>query len=442
MLPNPSVFLAALRRELLSPDFFSPERLAQGWSQVIATRGGEVLAHLAARNLRLPTVAAALAARRQALLSSAGATATTASSDPVTQHVLEGSVIAALLANCPDPVVGEAVSIEAEFLRGYEQALEEIRAGAIEATAPEIPTPTAEQIAGLIGPAAVVTNVRRKFGATANELFFFDLEGATDFKGPMVLRRKGELDVTGGRPSDECALLQRLAATGLSAPRALAAGEDDGAGKPFLIMACSPGETIAPAHLRNHPARIRNLARELAKLHSLKPLRAKSSRDAFIETVHSFWNRWRAERDEHWLLLEAGFIWLERNASILEGDASLVHGDFNLRNILFDGGHPTILDWELSHDGHPQEDLSFLKPDIDQVEGWEEFLAAYQEHGGQAYSPEISRYFDIWTCVWRASMSACIYPGYARGQHTSFLYASTQANEFFREMTTLSRLLG
>src|SRR6185503_19630292 len=117
MLPNPSVFLAALRRELLSPDYLSPERLAQGWSQVIATRGGEVLAHLAARNVRLPAVAAALAARRQALLSSAGAAATTASSDPVTQHVLEGSVIAALLANCPDPVVGEAVSIEAEFLR-------------------------------------------------------------------------------------------------------------------------------------------------------------------------------------------------------------------------------------------------------------------------------------------------------------------------------------
>jgi hypothetical protein len=95
----------------------------------------------------------------------------------------------------------------------------------------------------------------------------------------------------------------------------------------------------------------------------------------------------------------------------------------------------------LSHDGHPQEDLSYLKPDIVQVGGWEEFLAAYQEHGGQAYSPEISRYFDIWTCVWRASMSACIYPGYARGQHTSFLFASTQAIEFFQEMTTLSRLL-
>jgi hypothetical protein len=38
-------------------------------------------------------------------------------------------------------------------------------------------------------------------------------------------------------------------------------------------------------------------------------------------------------------------------------------------------------------------------------------------------------------------MSACIYPGYARGQHRNFIYVSSQAVEFFHEMKVLSQLM-
>ena len=62
---------------------------------------------------------------------------------------------------------------------------------------------------------------------------------------------------------------------------------------------------------------------------------------------------------------------------------ALVHGDYNFHNLLFDGDRlSAVLDWELSHVGHPAEDLGYIKQTAEQSVAWEDFMAAYRDEGG------------------------------------------------------------
>jgi aminoglycoside phosphotransferase (APT) family kinase protein len=484
MQPDFATFLPAIRRELIRPRFFGADELAQGWSQVVTMRANEVLAHLIVKATTLPRIAAVLLPRQHLLIEKAiGSLAALGLPAPAMPHDDSSSDIArydrgsdvlakivqtlatvrepdAMVNRVLDDIISGIGKLEAEFHQQYAAALAEAKESdrafvADGAADSQVQPPDANSITALIRQrhpgwqAIKISSVARKFGATANEIYFFDLSGTPDFDGAMVMRRNTGFSVTGGLVTEESALLQKLYALGVSVPRVLTADIDSKSNASYLIMARLSGSTLNPEQVAEKPYLIRHLARVLASIHRVdtKQLPMPYHSDgmlatkAFTAVLDRFYNRWVEKRDEHSLLLETAFSWLRKNATMLNGPATLAHGDFNFRNIFFQDDGVVALDWELARLSHAGEDLAYLKPDIEEIMPWREFADLYESYGGIRLTPEEMRFFEIWVCVWRASLSSCIFSGYWLGEHKSFIYASTCCNEYFHHMNDLAKML-
>jgi aminoglycoside phosphotransferase (APT) family kinase protein len=112
-----------------------------------------------------------------------------------------------------------------------------------------------------------------------------------------------------------------------------------------------------------------DLLRQLALLHQV-PLDARrvfgdaapgTVREMLREDVEFWGDLFRKHVAHPEPVLTYALDWLHRNA--LGGDRSpvLVHGDIGPGNFLFDGTRVTaLIDWELTHAGHPLEDLACI----------------------------------------------------------------------------------
>jgi aminoglycoside phosphotransferase (APT) family kinase protein len=113
-----------------------------------------------------------------------------------------------------------------------------------------------------------------------------------------------------------------------------------------------------------------DLLRQLARLHQV-PFNA---RRVFGDAAHATVRETLREDVEFWGRLFASHVaepepvltyaldWLHRNALGGNDEAPvLVHGDIGPGNFLFDGSRVTaLIDWELTHAGHPLEDLACI----------------------------------------------------------------------------------
>lgn len=98
--------------------------------------------------------------------------------------------------------------------------------------------------------------------------------------------------------------------------------------------------------------------------------------------------------------------WLRAHAPEDATRPVLVHGDYGLHNLLVDGqGVTAVVDWERAHLGHPAEDLSYLRPSIEAVLPWEDFLDAYRAAGGPDPGDGRLRFYAVWHDVWRGVSS-------------------------------------
>jgi aminoglycoside phosphotransferase (APT) family kinase protein len=96
------------------------------------------------------------------------------------------------------------------------------------------------------------------------------------------------------------------------------------------------------------------------------------------------------------------FAWLRANVPPPSERAVIVHGDVGLHNLLVDGDRVSVvLDWERAHLGDPTEDLVYLRPTLDGVLDWDEFMAAYLAAGGTSPGPDRERFYRVWQDVWR-----------------------------------------
>lgn len=99
--------------------------------------------------------------------------------------------------------------------------------------------------------------------------------------------------------------------------------------------------------------------------------------------------------------LAAVLAWLRTN---IPGrtTASIVHGDVGLHNCLADGGRLTaVLDWERAHLGDPVEDLAYLRPSIEPIFPWEEFIDRYVAQGGTRPDSATEHFYTVWQDTWR-----------------------------------------
>jgi aminoglycoside phosphotransferase (APT) family kinase protein len=238
----------------------------------------------------------------------------------------------------------------------------------------------------------------------------------TDGDGPDLVFRK----VVNGRDPewlrDEWNVLQFVAGHGLSTPQPLWY-EDDAArlGNVFFAVTRMPGESrafVLGAAGGVTPGIARNLARVLARLHSVEtrglvatPVLPMTTPEEVRRAIDSL------SRPEAILprsdapLFEPLLDWLRMNVPPPPARPVLVHGDVGFHNILVEADEVTaLLDWERSHVGDPAEELAYVRPSLAGIISWEDFLQAYVAAGGTVPSDQRMRFYTVWQDVWRASV--------------------------------------
>jgi aminoglycoside phosphotransferase (APT) family kinase protein len=147
---------------------------------------------------------------------------------------------------------------------------------------------------------------------------------------------------------------------------------------------------------------IRHLAHSIAHIHSV-PLTSvvdveNAPASVFVAQEVARWRRlffaWQTEPHP---ILEAVLSWLEAHIPDTGNSASVIHGDIGFHNMLLaDGKITALLDWEYAHEGDPAEDLIYLRPFIEKIASWDEFIVHYQAINAVALSAESERFYSIW----------------------------------------------
>lgn len=101
-------------------------------------------------------------------------------------------------------------------------------------------------------------------------------------------------------------------------------------------------------------------------------------------------------------VLGALLRWLRAHIPPAPPRRSLIHGDAAFSNLLIEDGRVSaVLDWEAAHYGDPAEELAYLRPPIEPVLPWSDFVDAYVAAGGTAPNPAALDFFEVWSHVWR-----------------------------------------
>lgn len=199
-----------------------------------------------------------------------------------------------------------------------------------------------------------VVRAARLAGGASKEAWAVDTSDGRE----LLVRRAGggviHLDTLSLEQEFEVLVAAREA--GVRVPEPLAyLGEVDG--REAFAMERVRGETIGRRIVRDPPpALARQLAEQLARIHSIPPERLP-----FLPRT-DLWERLYAELDsvdEPHPAIELGIAWC-RERILLQRPRVVAHGDFRIGNVMVDAhGVVAVLDWEFAHLADPAEDLAW-----------------------------------------------------------------------------------
>ena len=263
--------------------------------------------------------------------------------------------------------------------------------------------------AGLDAPVGLT----RLTGGATMESWHFSSGG-----GGFVLRRAPSLEFMDNRPfghGTEAAIIRAANAADVTAPRVVAELEpQDGIGSGFVMQAL-PG-TPNPKEIlefEGADALLKDAARDLARIHSLKPgdlpeaVPVMDYRQAIADLRAQF-----EEAGGDRPIIALGLKWMEDNCPD-PCDPVLIHGDYRMGNLLAEPGKLTgVLDWELAHFGDRHEDLAFGcmavwrfhrydRPALG-LGSLDDYFAAYETESGRKVDRGRFRYWLIHRTVWWA----------------------------------------
>ena len=287
---------------------------------------------------------------------------------------------------------------------------------------------------------------------SSKEVYFVDLTGNADWPNEAVLRRNRPLDTVGNEVACEFELLKYLHEHNIPVPRPLLAGDGSVAlQRSFLLMERARGAVASAASLGTDARDVvLSLAKQLAKFHRLDPTAAAVRFPAYGDTarkrtlamIERFYRHSQSGKIEPSVVMLAAFGWLRAHVDCVDDLSVVVHGDYGLKNVLVEGNSVSaVLDWELSHIGHPAEDLGYCKDEVSQVMPWEEFLSTYRLHGGPVVTDKAIRYFEIYGCLFRLATVPAIVGSFADGTLTDYLLGSAGFIEYQEYMDILEKLL-
>jgi aminoglycoside phosphotransferase (APT) family kinase protein len=198
--------------------------------------------------------------------------------------------------------------------------------------------------------------------------------------------------------------LQAVAGHGLPVPALLwfDDGEENGFGRPFVVMERARGDVPVGWHTIPEPGRTA-LAEQainvLAALHEIDP--APLAADAAGRTLPSSleWARRRLERVAPLPpVVTAALWWLDRHVPPEPELWTIVHGDYRMGNLVVDGGRITgVLDWELAAPGDPVADLTWCFIPVWELAGVDEaaLVERYARRSGRPVEPERFHWYRV-----------------------------------------------
>jgi aminoglycoside phosphotransferase (APT) family kinase protein len=276
-------------------------------------------------------------------------------------------------------------------------------------------------------------------GGNSKDTFLVSLQSGRE----LIVRRDFPFGPTDTSAPDEFAILNRLRANGMPAPRPLFAEfHPQYLGQPALLVEKIPGENALVVAKRD-PEVGRfvsfELARLLARLHDIdiEALGFTVGSESAPDRVRAYvaeWRRWwNANRLHPSSLVEAGFHWLDRHIPGEVAKIVPVHGDARPDNMMFHNGEVSaLLDWEFLHPGDPSEDLQYAKGFVAPFVSWEEFLEAYRTAGGAPVTDASTRFYDVFRSLRNVVCVDVSWSGFVTGKYPSFKLASQGV--FFHHM--------
>lgn len=224
----------------------------------------------------------------------------------------------------------------------------------------------------------------------------------------LVLRSDAGSSLPGSLPRRvERQVMQAARAAGVRTPEPRWPAEDlvrPGASSYFMDRL--HGEAVGARVLRlATPDLPRELARELARIHSVRPSAELPLPDSPPRATLDFLRGMLRRLPEPRPALDLAMRWLEERLPE-PGESTLVHGDFRTGNFLVaPEGLQAVLDWEFAHWGCPEEDLAWfcvrdwrfgqVAREAGGLTGREEFLRLYAEESGRTPDPERVRWWEV-----------------------------------------------
>lgn len=309
-----------------------------------------------------------------------------------------------------------------------------------------LPAVTAERLTAYLRgrfpelPLLRVTDVTKLVGMNANEAFFVDIEGHPSWPARLILRRSLAAQIQPRSIAEEFDILKVLHGGPVPVPRPVFCEPEPAVlGRPFVALERLSGQVQRLTHPRDRGRRIYlKVAALLGKLHGLDSNILPKHRRADGESALEWLNRridnweseWRRGAMEPVHTVSGAFYWLRRHAAEFVDQSVIVHGDLDQRNLLVDGEEiVALIDWEVSHQGHPAEDLAYLREEVESVMPWSEFLGEYKAQGGMSVTEEQLRYGTVLSNMLRVTTSMIAHVAYVDGVIDNFLMGTVRTLE-------------
>lgn len=260
-------------------------------------------------------------------------------------------------------------------------------------------------------------------GAVGNgqETWLIDAIDSAGSTRQYVLRRSaiaGVLDDTDR--AHEFATLRALEGRGLPTPRAhWLETEPSSLQRPFFVMDRLPGRPPAPKSADEAAAIARDLGRRIAQLHvaALPAPEGEDVRTTTLREITRWKDRYLSRRVAPVPMISALLAWLEANLPPDGVAPLLLWGDAGPHNILVEDGQiSALLDWELSHTGHPIEDLGAAVWACLGRYPQDDVIAGYEEVIDQPVDRDLLAYFAVLGCVSRSIMQLAGVDSFVRGE--------------------------
>jgi aminoglycoside phosphotransferase (APT) family kinase protein len=272
-----------------------------------------------------------------------------------------------------------------------------------------------------LDPGLRCDKVVRAAVGNGQETWLIDATAADGSPRSFVLRRSavaGVLDDTDRE--HEFSTLRAVEGQGLPTPRVhWLETEPSTLGRPFFVMDRLPGRPPAPKTPEDAAAVARDLGRRVAQLHAAA-ITSPGEEDVRVTTQREI-DRWRdryvSRRVTVVPMIGALLAWLEANLPSADVKPLLLWGDAGPHNVLVEGTQITaMLDWELSHTGHPIEDLGAAVWACLGRYPQDEVIAGYEEQSGGVVNRDLVAYFAVLGCVSRTIMQLAGVDSFVRGE--------------------------